>query len=376
MLYALTSDSSSSMIDDRLRLQHYTPMLHCALIAYASAFSDDPEIRSPFFRGRFAQHAKQWLDYEFERPAAALVRALALLSEYHCGIGEQSAGFMYMGMSIRAARSYKMMALELKHQYDLPAPHPSVGLPSADAKLDNQPWSDRLTGFPPRLVTKTFLNSCKLMTIAGSIVELLYDKYQVVQGERSVINLHQAATGGPIHDLSIKMVDRATHKIVQLLQIFEEQHGMRFFPRNMIYVIYECGLALLKEAAPAQTFLGDWAATDGENYPYGQNIYPFIHVWDNSDSPRAELLTSSLGLDLSQLQPRPQGSGDLPSNDNLRGMARGAHTETETSVSDATSYSGTPSSSTAPYPLPRQALREANGDTWEPYVHQPDLLPR
>jgi hypothetical protein len=98
MLYALTSDSSSSMIDDRLRLQHYTPMLHCALIAYASAFSDDPEIRSPFFRGRFAQHAKQWLDYEFERPAAALVRALALLSEYHCGIGEQSAGFMYMGL--------------------------------------------------------------------------------------------------------------------------------------------------------------------------------------------------------------------------------------------------------------------------------------
>ncbi|KAH7338367.1 hypothetical protein B0J17DRAFT_421283 [Rhizoctonia solani] len=47
----------------------------------------------------------------------------------------------------------------------------------------------------------------------------------------------------------MKMVDRATHKIVQLLQMFEEQHGMRFFPRNMLHVIYECGLALLKEAA-------------------------------------------------------------------------------------------------------------------------------
>ncbi|CCO35144.1 hypothetical protein BN14_09259 [Rhizoctonia solani AG-1 IB] len=181
MLYALTSESSSSMVDDRLRLQHYTPMLHCALIAYASAFSDDPEIRSPFFRGRLAQHAKQWLDYEFERPTAAL--------------------FLETGNPVpaRAKRSKawltttgpfdKMMALELKHQYDLPAPHPSVGLPSADAKSDNQPWSDRLAGFPPRLVTKTFLNSCKLMMIASSIVELLYDKYQVVQGERSVINL-------------------------------------------------------------------------------------------------------------------------------------------------------------------------------------------
>ncbi|CAE6461405.1 unnamed protein product [Rhizoctonia solani] len=105
MLYALTPDSSTSMVEDQLRFQHYTPMLHCALIAYASAFSDNPEIRSPLFRGRFARYAKQWLDYEFERPIAASVRALALLAEYHCGIGEQSAGFMYMGMSIRAARS-------------------------------------------------------------------------------------------------------------------------------------------------------------------------------------------------------------------------------------------------------------------------------
>ncbi|KAF8686344.1 nitrogen assimilation transcription factor [Rhizoctonia solani] len=352
MLYALTPESSNSTVADQLRLQHYTPMLHCALIAYAAAFSDNAEIRSPSFRGRFAQHAKQWLDYEFERPVAALPRALALLAEYHCAVGEQSAGFMYMGMSIRAARSLvprddeplvnegtvvlptvseghrtywsafcqglvyiycndpltntwwghladKIMALELKHQYDLPVPYPGVALPSTSTEFDSQPWSDGLAGYPPRLITKTFLNSCKLMVIASSIIELLYDSDQGDYNERAVIDLHlrldtwfnelprellvwarstspiphplydrpkllaedserpsissddsgHGATGGPIHDLSTKMVERATHKIVQLLQLFDEQHGMKFFPRNMVHVIYECGVVLLKEAA-------------------------------------------------------------------------------------------------------------------------------
>ncbi|QRW20701.1 Fungal specific transcription factor domain [Rhizoctonia solani] len=314
MLYALAPESSNSTVDDQLRLQHYTPMLHCALIAYAAAFSDNAEIRSPSFRGRFAQHAKQWLDYEFERPVAALPRALALLAEYHCAVGEQSAGFMYMGMSIRAARSLVPRddeslanevavvlptALELKHQYDLPVPYPGVALPSTSTEFDSQPWSDGLAGYPPRLITKTFLNSCKLMVIASSIIELLYDSDQGDYNERAVIDLHlrldtwfnelprellvwarstspiphplydrpklsaedserpsissddsgHGTTGGPIHDLSTKMVERATHKIVQLLQLFDEQHGMKFFPRNMVHVIYECGIVLLKEAA-------------------------------------------------------------------------------------------------------------------------------
>ncbi|KAF8714536.1 nitrogen assimilation transcription factor, partial [Rhizoctonia solani] len=369
MLYALAPESSNSTADDQLRLQHYTPMLHCALIAYAAAFSDNAEIRSPSFRHRFAQHAKQWLDYEFERPVAALPRALALLAEYHCAVGEQSAGFMYMGMSIRAARSLvlrddesvanegavvllavseshqtywsafcqglvyipcndplsntwwghltdKIMALELKHQYDLPVPYPGVALPSTSTELDSQTWSDGLAGYPPCLITKTFLNSCKLMVIASSIIELLYDSDQGVYNERVVIDLHlrldtwfnelprellvwarstspiphvialnicywfllvclhqplydrpklsaenyerppitsdnpgHGAIGGPIHDLSTKMVERATHKIVQLLQLFDEQHGMKFFPRNMVHVIYECGIVFLKEAA-------------------------------------------------------------------------------------------------------------------------------
>ncbi|CAE6454956.1 unnamed protein product [Rhizoctonia solani] len=102
MLYSLTSEVST--VGDQPRYPNYTPMLHCALLAYASAFSDNPEIRSPSFRTELVRYAKQWLDYEFERPVVALVRALALLAEYHCGFGEERVGYMYMGMSFRAAR--------------------------------------------------------------------------------------------------------------------------------------------------------------------------------------------------------------------------------------------------------------------------------
>ncbi|CAE6494699.1 unnamed protein product [Rhizoctonia solani] len=107
MLYSLTSEQST--VGNQLRRQHYTPMLHCALLAYASAFSDDPEVRSLPSRARFARYSKQWLDFELERPSMGSVRALALLAEYHCGVGERNAGFMYMGMSIRAARSLMLM---------------------------------------------------------------------------------------------------------------------------------------------------------------------------------------------------------------------------------------------------------------------------
>ncbi|KAF8754765.1 nitrogen assimilation transcription factor [Rhizoctonia solani] len=342
MLYALAPESSNSTVDDQLRLQHYTPMLHCALIAYAAAFSDNAEIRSPSFRGRFAQHAKQWLDYEFERPVAALPRALALLAEYHCAVGEQSAGFMYMGMSIRAARSLvprddeslanevavvlptvseghrtywsafcqglvyiycndpltntwwghladKIMALELKHQYDLPVPYPGVALrqraqsstasrgqmvsldtrhrtySSASHKVKLPRYDSDQGDYNERAVIDlhlrldTWFNELprELLVWARStspIPHPLYDrpKLSAEDSERPSISSDDSGhgtTGGPIHDLSTKMVERATHKIVQLLQLFDEQHGMKFFPRNMVHVIYECGIVLLKEAA-------------------------------------------------------------------------------------------------------------------------------
>ncbi|KAG9121882.1 hypothetical protein FRC07_001975, partial [Ceratobasidium sp. 392] len=97
MLYSLTSAESESTPQPQPRLQHYSPLLHCAIMAFATAFSDDPAIRALATRARFASWAKQWLDKEFKQPVMSLVRSLALLAEYHCGIGERDTGYMYMG---------------------------------------------------------------------------------------------------------------------------------------------------------------------------------------------------------------------------------------------------------------------------------------
>jgi hypothetical protein len=77
--------------------RHYTPLLHCSLLAFAVAFSDDPCIRARSTRDKLATHAKLWLDSEFNRTNPALILSLALLSEYHSGVGEYNAGYMYMG---------------------------------------------------------------------------------------------------------------------------------------------------------------------------------------------------------------------------------------------------------------------------------------
>ncbi|CAE7221638.1 unnamed protein product [Rhizoctonia solani] len=171
---------------------------------------------------------------------------------------------------------------------------------------------------------------------------------------------NQGGGGSAIHEQSIKMVDRATHKIVQLLQMFGKLHMMMFFPRNMIHVIYECGIALLKESATApvaatkkraialeaartclcvlretsrtwpwaeqladhlegklnetgannttQLFTSDWTAPGGETGQIGPNIYPLTQEW----GPAGRLASPSEGNFVNQLsgmQIDPSGSG-------------------------------------------------------------------
>jgi hypothetical protein len=78
-------------------MQHYTPLLHCSLLAFGAAFSDDPNIRAHDTRDRFATHAKQWLDEEYHHVNPCLILSLTLLSEYHHGIGLKNTAYMYMG---------------------------------------------------------------------------------------------------------------------------------------------------------------------------------------------------------------------------------------------------------------------------------------
>ncbi|KAF8598936.1 hypothetical protein BDV93DRAFT_609553 [Ceratobasidium sp. AG-I] len=354
MLYFLSAESESHQLS---RLQHYSPLLHCSILAFACAFSDNPAISAPATRAKFSTFAKQWLDEEFKRPRMSLVRALALLAEYHCGVGERDAGYMYMGMSFRAARALKLngdsglwggegilafpdslnrdwhfwsafaqdkiMALDYEREYDIPMPRPGDSLPSINNDLDSQPWLSELAPTsgpntsPANMRTKTFLETCKLTVISTRVIDAVLHQGPNFPEERAVINIHLqldtwfnnlpedmlvwARTTSPlphvivlhvcywwliitlhhsfyqkthapeqdprlsITDLSVKMCDRAAHKIVQLINMFNERHGIRYFPRSMLKAIFTAGLALLRESASAPSAAAKKRAYAQEN---------------------------------------------------------------------------------------------------------------
>ncbi|QRW07161.1 Fungal specific transcription factor domain [Ceratobasidium sp. AG-Ba] len=206
MLLYLTTEQRQPF--STLRLEHYTPLLHCSLLAFASAFSENPAIKAPSTRARFALHAKQWLDNEFKYPGPCLARALMLLAEYHCGVGQKEVGYMYMGMSIRATRSTwskdyghaeggrysnpvdgcrqswsafchdKIMALGYSQECELPVLHQDLPLPPIDNELDRRPWpleptsTSTIGAAPPRITTITFQETCRLMVIASHVIDI------------------------------------------------------------------------------------------------------------------------------------------------------------------------------------------------------------
>ncbi|KAG8698652.1 hypothetical protein FRC09_007114 [Ceratobasidium sp. 395] len=341
MLYSLTSVESESSL--RPPIQHYSPMLHCSIMAFATAFSDDPAVRAPETRARFASWAKQWIDDEFKHPVMSLVRSMVLLAEYHCGVGEKDAGYMYMGTACRAIRMLspkdsgvfalseevmdfphsisrawhfwsvfchdKLMALEYNINYDLPVPRTGVSLPLVDDELDNQPWPLELSSTQLansthiNRITATFYESSKLMIIASRVIDVLQRQRNNVLQEHVVLDIHlyldswfnnlpeeflvrahsasplphlialhtcywwllivlhrrfyrKDHSSGPepqpsITELSTRICNRAAHKIVQLVRMFEDRHGLRFFPRNMIEAICACGTTLIREYTAA-----------------------------------------------------------------------------------------------------------------------------
>ena len=80
------------------RLSHYSPMLHNAILALATAFSDNPNIRNNQMRDRLAQKAKEYLETECQKPNLSVINALNTLASYHSSRGEQSLGYLYFGM--------------------------------------------------------------------------------------------------------------------------------------------------------------------------------------------------------------------------------------------------------------------------------------
>jgi hypothetical protein len=81
-----------------LKTAHYSPMLHNALLAVATAFSDDPTIKDPHTRQLFANKAKSYLEDECERPKLSAMTALSILANYHSSENHATLGYIYFGM--------------------------------------------------------------------------------------------------------------------------------------------------------------------------------------------------------------------------------------------------------------------------------------
>ena len=81
-----------------LKTAHYSPMLHNALLAVATAFSDDPSIRDPAARHQFADKAKSCLESECELPKLSAISALSILSNYYSSTNHRTLGYLYFGM--------------------------------------------------------------------------------------------------------------------------------------------------------------------------------------------------------------------------------------------------------------------------------------
>lgn len=92
---------------------HYSPFLHLALLAVASAFSDNPHISHPATRALLAEAAKSHIEAECARPSVSAVMALGLLGSYFSGKGEQTVGFVYFGMSARLSQARELLCIRL-----------------------------------------------------------------------------------------------------------------------------------------------------------------------------------------------------------------------------------------------------------------------
>ncbi|KAG9083499.1 hypothetical protein FRC07_013898, partial [Ceratobasidium sp. 392] len=53
----------------------------------------------------------------------------------------------------------------------------------------------------------------------------------------------------PFGDLSDMLCDRAACKITLLVEFYNRWHGLRFFPRNMVQVIFSAGALLVQQQA-------------------------------------------------------------------------------------------------------------------------------
>ncbi|KAF7293010.1 Zn(2)-C6 fungal-type domain-containing protein [Mycena indigotica] len=193
------------------RTPWYSPMLHNSMLAICSIFSDDPYIRDPGTRVRFADFAKSYLEKECQKPEVSLIHALAFLGTFYANLGDRIMGDLYAGMSSRMCMSLgvgsdsaewvssglithdEMVGRNWAHWTifcvevcwalffgrDFSGP-PSDGrrqvtMPVVDPEADQAPWFHAPSGIPPQpnLWTLTFHQASALFVIDRKIIDVV-----------------------------------------------------------------------------------------------------------------------------------------------------------------------------------------------------------
>jgi hypothetical protein len=186
-------------------------MLHNALVALATAFSDDHRIRNIKSRRYYVTAAKSYIDDECQSPSISAVHALSLLGGFHSTQGDQTLGYMYFGMSGRISQALGLSidaspwveanlithndmldrnwtywttfsmdvlwSLYVGREFcvSLPSDRQTIPVPFVDTDFDELPWHYSPSGFPPQPnhLSRTFAKTCELLRIARGIMDVL-----------------------------------------------------------------------------------------------------------------------------------------------------------------------------------------------------------
>ncbi|KAI0774652.1 hypothetical protein BD413DRAFT_472376 [Trametes elegans] len=194
-----------------LKSAHYSPMLHNAVLALATAYSDEPLIKDIRYRRLYARKAKSYIEAECQRPTIPLITALGVLAAFHSAAGEQSLGYLYFGMAGRMSQALGLnidcspwVKSGLITQEDMldrnwaywatfsqdvlwslyvgreccvlpPRKDRQIPLPWVGSELDQAPWYWAQCKMPPQpsQVVRTFEKTCELMLIARRIMDFV-----------------------------------------------------------------------------------------------------------------------------------------------------------------------------------------------------------
>ncbi|KAJ7764606.1 fungal-specific transcription factor domain-containing protein [Mycena maculata] len=193
-----------------LRTQHYSPMLHNAVLSVSALFSDDPHIQDVKTRGYFTDAAKRYLEAECQKPSITLVQALAFIGTYYGNTGDRIQGDLYTGMASRLGISlglgvdskawvksglmtqdemidrnwayWSIFCLDvcwaLFFSRDFAGPpldRRSVSLPFVDSESDQIPWHYPPSNIPPQpnFLSLSFYETTSLFVIAYKIIDIV-----------------------------------------------------------------------------------------------------------------------------------------------------------------------------------------------------------